>query len=84
MFRNIFLAVIALLNLIFIVIIQGHQSVDRIDLNIIVAALGAIISILFLIVRKSRLNFTFAIITLLIVAFHVSLIILHIYQYVYA
>ncbi|TDM02333.1 hypothetical protein [Macrococcus carouselicus] len=83
MFKNILLAVVSLVNLVFIFLMQGHQSVDHIDVHIIVAALALIISVLFLIVRRDQLNFTFAIITLLIAAYHISLIVLHIYHYVY-
>ncbi|GGB08146.1 hypothetical protein ERX37_06545 [Macrococcus hajekii] len=84
MFKNILLAVVSLINLIFIFLIQGHQSVNHIDIHIIVAALAVILSVLFLIVRTTRLNFTLAIITLLIAAVHISLIVMHIYNYVYA
>lgn len=84
MYKIILLIILIIANISTIIPFQLYGTADYLSVNVIVTALGAIISFLYLITKVNKLTLTLALITLTISLYHVYLIIMSIYHYVYA
>ncbi|UOB20699.1 hypothetical protein [Macrococcus armenti] len=82
MFKNILLIILILLNGILITRFQ-YASIDMLSLHIIAASFAAIISILYIITRVSKVTLYLSFVTLCITTYHIYQIIMTIYHNVY-
>lgn len=83
MFKNMLLAVLAVINLILIFLFQTRSAIYHFDISTIAVGLTLIISILFLIVKPSKSNKLFIAAALLIALYHGILLVMRVYHYVY-
>ncbi|KAA1039661.1 hypothetical protein [Macrococcus equipercicus] len=83
MFKNILLAVLMVVNIVLIFLFQTRQAIYHLDISVVAVGLTLIISILFLIVKPSKMNMIFILIALLIALYHASLLVMRVYHYVY-
>ncbi|TDM12827.1 hypothetical protein [Macrococcus lamae] len=83
MFKNILLTILAVVNIVLIFLFQTRQAIYHFDISVIAVGLTLIITIIFLIVRPSKLNLIFILITLLIALYHAALLVMRVYHYVY-
>ncbi|MDJ1112147.1 hypothetical protein [Macrococcus sp. S115] len=83
MFKNLLLIILIIINSILVSLFQ-QDSIDMLSLHIIVASFTTIISLLYLITRVSKSTMYIALISLIVAAYHIYLIIMTVYNNVYA
>ncbi|MGV2928566.1 hypothetical protein RW115_08170 [Macrococcus capreoli] len=83
MLKNILLLILMLTNGYFILSLTQNNTIQLLSIHIIVAGFAFIISILFLITRVPRLTQILSTVTMLITTYHIYLIVMIIYTYVY-
>ncbi|HCD19516.1 hypothetical protein [Macrococcoides caseolyticum] len=83
MFKNLLLIILIIINSILVSLFQ-QDSIDMLSLHIIAASFTTIISLLYLITRVSKSTMYIALISLIVAAYHIYLIVMTIYNNVYA
>ncbi|WP_414054429.1 hypothetical protein ACMGE6_03320 [Macrococcus equi] len=83
MFKNILLIILAIINTYFIFSLSTNNTINLLSLHIIAAGLTFIITVLFLITRTQKITQLLSAITLCITVYHIYLIVMVIYTYVY-
>lgn len=83
MLKNILLVILALINAYFIYTLSTNYSINLLSAHIISAGFAIILSILFLITRVASLTRILAALTIIITSYHIYLIVMVIYNYVY-
>ncbi|MGZ9849753.1 hypothetical protein [Macrococcus psychrotolerans] len=83
MFKNLLLIILIIINSILVSLFQ-QDSIDMLSLHIIVASFTTIISLLYLITRVSKSTMYIALISLIVAAYHIYLIVMTVYNNVYA
>ncbi|WP_414044221.1 hypothetical protein [Macrococcus animalis] len=83
MFKNILLILLAIINAYFIISLSTNNSINLLSIHIISAGFAFILSVLFLITRVPRLTQILTAFTMLISVYHIYLIVMVIYHYVY-
>ncbi|WZE73226.1 hypothetical protein QA538_01060 [Macrococcus sp. CCM 2573] len=83
MFKNLLLIILIIINSILFSLFQ-QDSIDMLSLHIIAASFTTIISLLYLITRVSKSTMYIALISLIVAAYHIYLIVMTVYNNVYA
>ncbi|RAI80878.1 hypothetical protein BFS34_005195 [Macrococcoides caseolyticum subsp. hominis] len=83
MFKNLLLIILIIINSILVSLFQ-QDSIDMLSLHIIAASFTTIISLLYLITRVSKSTMYIALISLIVAAYHIYLIVMTVYNNVYA
>lgn len=83
MFKKLLLIILIIINSILVSLFQ-QDSIDMLSLHIIAASFTTIISLLYLITRVSKSTMYIALISLIVAAYHIYLIVMTVYNNVYA
>lgn len=83
MLKNLLLVLLAVINAYFIYTISTDASINLLSVHIISAGFAVILSILFLITRVTSFTKILAALTISITSYHIYLIVMVIYNYVY-
>lgn len=84
MFKNILLLLLAVMNAYFIFTLTTAHSINLLSIHIIAAGFAFILSVLYLLTRVPKLTRILSSVTLIIAVYHIALIVMAIYHYVYA
>lgn len=83
MLKNILICILASINIYFIMTMFGSNSINLLSFHIIAAGFTVIIAVLYLITHGSKITKILTLVTLLITSYHIYLIVMVIYNYVY-